>query len=173
MKTAELIINRTYTTLGCKVVEPIDGELYTKVVRDDPELCFQVVPVMNLPYHKAIFTALVPGLKCNVIYATYTIPATDPEHIWLSNPQYFSSLLDALDFLGMVPEQIHTATLYYHCQACSNDWKITIPLLELHDITLTHDAKICGECGEPVNSGIYKIVIDDDFDLPLYHGPLF
>ena len=66
------------------------------------------------------------------------------------------------------------ATLYFYCQECGEEWTCKLPLTDLDDIDTIYE-NICPRCLEPLagsTAGIYRIVINDDFALPLYHGPI-
>lgn len=167
----ELIVNKMYTTLGLQYRTAADGTPYTNITTNDPDLCYPVIPLSVFPDNVAIFTTN-GDQSTRIIVAHFFVPDDLPNYVWLSGPKYFRTVLDALEALGFDPSPVHSVSLYYHCQECHNDWKMNMPLVDLHNITQIYDAKPCPECGEPVNSGIYKIVIDNDYELPLYHGPL-
>ena len=157
-----LILNKTY-----RITE------INKPVSVKPWLNCDAKATIVLPGSRAIFSVKVPRYPGATIVANYDIPDDARDTIHLSNARYHLSLMDAVQKEGLLdtPEH-HNLKLFFHCQECGLYWNINTDITDLCKMPLVYDEKICPRCGEPCNAGIYKIVIDDDFELPLYRGPL-
>ena len=162
MENVTLQIGNIYTIIDTETRQSPDGSYYTICKTRSG----QVVPIAKLTDNRALFITL-EGHPLPYVIANYTIPPASHNDIILRAQEYHSTLPSAVERLRLlVPRQ---ASLYYYCPECNHRWNYMDALARIDEQTV-YDGLPCPECGS-VSGGVYEMRIED-FNIPLYHGPL-
>ena len=164
MENTTLQIGHIYTIIETETRQSPDGQYYTICKTRSG----QVVPIAKLTDDRALFVTLERHPSPYVI-ANYVIPPASHNDIILRAQEDYCTLQSAIARLHMLREGSRQADLYYYCPECNHRWQYTDALTRIYEETV-YDELPCPECGS-VSGGVYEMRIED-FNIPLYHGPL-